>query len=294
MSKRLLILACAGALLRRRPAARSPKGRSTPAAGVRFVAVRGGHPRRRRARATGGGRHRRDPVHQYLALPGELPEGRHPHHPADRLARTSPAIGGSTSLVADGIWTRGAAAQVKDTPPGIIVPYGPATVRLAQGLTRDEHERHRHRRRRQRHAARGVDRAERRLLRERAPTAFRPSSVYDYGYSLKQAGPIGRPSVAVDADGNPWVAYTIELRGPGGPGRDLDGAHVDHRRRCSRSRSAPAARSRARRRSPSPQTVPWSPSSTPRRARSTWRSSSGGVVDGGHRGRRRHRARAST
>ena len=37
--------------------------------------------------------------------------------------------------------------------------------------------------------------------------------MYDYNFSLRKAGPIGRPGVAADADGNPWVAYTLSVQG---------------------------------------------------------------------------------
>ena len=37
--------------------------------------------------------------------------------------------------------------------------------------------------------------------------------VFDYGFGLRKAGPIGRASVTADADGNPWVAYTVNASG---------------------------------------------------------------------------------
>ena len=43
--------------------------------------------------------------------------------------------------------------------------------------------------------------------------AFTVEQVYDYGFSLRKAGPIGQASVTADADGNPWVAYTVNASG---------------------------------------------------------------------------------
>lgn len=33
--------------------------------------------------------------------------------------------------------------------------------------------------------------------------------VYNFGVTLNQAGPIGRPGIALDADGNPWIAFGV-------------------------------------------------------------------------------------
>jgi plastocyanin len=35
------------------------------------------------------------------------------------------------------------------------------------------------------------------------------SEVYNYGVTVNQAGPIGRPGIAVDANGNPWIAFGV-------------------------------------------------------------------------------------
>jgi hypothetical protein len=42
-----------------------------------------------------------------------------------------------------------------------------------------------------------------------ASTSFTAKRIYGFGVDLVQAGPIGRPTVAVDASGTPWVAYTL-------------------------------------------------------------------------------------
>ncbi len=44
-------------------------------------------------------------------------------------------------------------------------------------------------------------------------TSFAVEQLYDYGYALRKAGPIGRPDVTTDADDNPWVAYTLNSQG---------------------------------------------------------------------------------
>ena len=86
-----------------------------------------------------------EPFFSYLIVPAELEPG---EIPATRpigapfiQTETTPAEGdqpakpgkfgaaiGVGSVSADGIFTRGAAAQVRDTPTGITIPYGPATV----------------------------------------------------------------------------------------------------------------------------------------------------------------------
>ncbi|MGE5227890.1 MAG: cupredoxin domain-containing protein [Planctomycetaceae bacterium] len=35
------------------------------------------------------------------------------------------------------------------------------------------------------------------------------SEVYNYGVTVNQAGPIGRPGIALDAAGNPWIAFGV-------------------------------------------------------------------------------------
>ena len=151
-----------------------------------------------------------NPFISYFALTEELPSG---EIPVTRPIGSPyiPAIG-VASLSADGIWTRGAAAQVKDTPPGIVVPYGPATVPSLKDLTAANSN--------GTDIAIGADgsvhvvwTAPDGVWYASGPDPFSAERVYDYGFSLKQAGPIGRPSVTVDADGNPWVAYTTNSAG---------------------------------------------------------------------------------
>lgn len=114
---------------------------------------------------------------------------------------------GLGSVTSDGIFTRGAAAQVRDSPSGVTVPYGPATVTALVGATADN--------------TNGTDVAVAGGTKHVVWTgpdgvwyasgenSFEAEQVYDYGFSLRKAGPIGRPAVSIDGDGNPWIAYTV-------------------------------------------------------------------------------------
>jgi plastocyanin len=210
VSKRLLILACAGALLTAAACSTIPQPEVNTGSGVRFTSYvadsldDAGLGSQVAVDADG------NPFVSYLALTEKLPVGQ---IPITRPIGSPyiPAIG-VTSLASDGIWTRGAAAQVKDTPPGITVPYGPATVPSLKDLTATN--------------SNGTDiavgsdgslhvvwTASDGVWYAKGPDTFSAEQVYDYGFSLKQAGPIGSPSVAVDGDGNPWVAYTTNSSG---------------------------------------------------------------------------------
>ena len=134
---------------------------------------------------------------------------------------------GVASLSGDGVWTRGAAAQVPvaQAPAGITVPYGPDTVGSLVGATADN--------------TNGTDIAidatggkhvvwagPDGIWYAGGATSFAKQQVDRWSPPLDQAGPVGRPSVAVDAENHPWVAYAIdspdgqEIRvatRPGGP-----------------------------------------------------------------------------
>lgn len=118
---------------------------------------------------------------------------------------------GVASVSANGTWTRGAAAQVQESPLGITIPYGPATVDSLIGSTADN--------------TNGTDIAidanggKHVVWAGRdgiwyagagATGAFKESQVDEWTPSLAHAGPLGRPSVAVDRSGTPWVAYTVD------------------------------------------------------------------------------------
>ena len=47
--------------------------------------------------------------------------------------------------------------------------------------------------------------------------------VFDLGTTVEQAGPLGRPGIALDGDGAPWIAFTAETS----KGQDVHVAHLD-------------------------------------------------------------------
>jgi plastocyanin len=115
-----------------------------------------------------------------------------------------------SSQAGNGIWTRGAAAQMQDSPTGVVVPYGPATIKGLKEAAADN--------------TNGTDIAvgadgtlhvvwtaqDGVYYAKGSPSSsFTATQLFKYASSLSAAGPIGRPSVAVDADGTPWVAYIV-------------------------------------------------------------------------------------
>jgi plastocyanin len=160
------------------------------------------------------------PYLSYFTFPGVLAKGAIPvarpigapyitTDPASPPVKDGAAVG-LASLDANGIWTRGAAAQVRDTPSGVVVPFGPATVTSLVGATPEN--------------TNGTDVAidanggrhvvwtgPSGVYYANAPATggFTEETVFDYGYGLRLAGPIGRPSVAADDAGTPWVAYAV-------------------------------------------------------------------------------------
>ena len=193
---------------------------------------------------------------------------------ADKPGDFGAAVGvGSVS--SDGIFTRGAAAQVRDTPTGITVPYGPATVDQLVGATSEN--------------TNGTDIA----IDEQGgkhvvwtgpdgvwyasgADSFTAEQVFDYGSPSDKAGPIGRPAVTADADGNAWVAYTVRRHRPAGRGGDADrrrmGLPRRSRRRSPCATDAPAQATEIGSPAPGPPSRTW----TPRRRRD------GGRLDGTH------------
>jgi plastocyanin len=160
------------------------------------------------------------PVSSYWIFPavlaeGEIPVGRPigaPYITTDDPEPKDGAAIGLASVSADGVWTRGAAAQVRETPTGVYIPYGPAFEKTLIGATAEN--------------TNGTDVAiddaggthvvwtgQNGVYYAGGTDAFSVEQVYDYDFTVRQAGPIGRASVAVDADGNPWVAYTVNANG---------------------------------------------------------------------------------
>ena len=162
------------------------------------------------------------PYISYLIFPGELKADEIPiPRPigAPFIATTATpsepskegAAVGVASVSANGTWTRGAAAQVQDSPLGITIAYGPATVESLIGSTAEN--------------TNGTDIAIDANGGKNVVWAgrdgiwyagdggtgpFKASLVEEWTPALAHAGPLGRPSVAVDDAGAPWVAYTVD------------------------------------------------------------------------------------
>ncbi len=159
------------------------------------------------------------PFVSYLIFPGTVAKGtiaipRPIGAPFISTGGDSPKDGaavGVASLSDKGVWTRGAAAQVPvaQAPAGITVPYGPVTVDSLVGATSDN--------------TNGTDIAvdatggkhvvwagNDGIWYAGGATAFTKQQVEAWAPPLDHAGPIGRPSVAVDTQNHPWVAYAID------------------------------------------------------------------------------------
>jgi hypothetical protein len=159
------------------------------------------------------------PYVSYFIFPGVLEEGAIPiprpiGAPFITTGGDDPKDGaavGIASVSAEGVWTRGAAAQVIDTPSGITVPYAPDTVDGLIGATADN--------------TNGTDIAVDANGGKHVVWAGRDGIWYAAGMTsflgsataieewtppLAHAGPLGRPSVTVDDSAQPWVAYAID------------------------------------------------------------------------------------
>jgi hypothetical protein len=221
VAKRLLILSCAAALLTA-ACSEPPQAEIDFGAGVEFVPFVVDN----LDDAGLGNAIALDedgiPYISYLIFPGELeadeiPIPRPIGAPFISTTATPPepskegAAVGVASVSANGTWTRGAAAQVQDSPLGITIPYGPATVESLIGSTAEN--------------TNGTDIAIDANGGKHVVWAgrdgiwyagdggtgpFKESQVAAWTPALAHAGPLGRPSVAVDDAGTPWVAYTVD------------------------------------------------------------------------------------
>ena len=127
---------------------------------------------------------------------GEIPVGRPigaPYITTDDPEPKDGAAIGVASLSAEGVWTRGAAAQVRETPTGVSIPYGPAFDKSLVGATAEN--------------TNGTDIAiddaggkhvvwtsQNGVSYAGGTDAFSVEKVFDYGFGLRKAGPIGRAS----------------------------------------------------------------------------------------------------
>ena len=146
--------------------------------------------------------------------PGDIPIPRPIGTPFITTGGDDPKDGaavGIASVSADGIWTRGAAAQVIDSPAGISVPYDPDTVDGLIGATPGN--------------TNGTDIAVDAnggkhvvwagpdgIWYAVGTTSFKGNAtvIDEWAPPLSHSGPLGRPSVTVDDAGQPWVAYAID------------------------------------------------------------------------------------
>ena len=146
---------------------------------------------------------------------GEIPVGRPigaPYITTDDEEPKDGAAVGVASLSADGVWTRGAVAQVRATPGGVVIPFGPAEEPSLVGATAQNTN----------GTAIAIDEGGGKHVVWTADDGIYYASgadtstvelVYDYDFSLRRAGPIGRAAVTADANGDPWVAYAVSTRG---------------------------------------------------------------------------------
>ena len=165
---------------------------------------------------------------------------------------------GVASVSADGIWTRAPRRRPIDSPAGINVPYGPDTVDGLVGATAEntngtdiaidaDGRQARGLGRPRRHLVRQGDRRRSRAARRRSRTGRRRSHT---------PARSGGPSVTVDDDGKPWVAYAIDSPAARrSRSRPTDGTKWTARRRPPTIEGASAAATPARRRSRSTPTA---------------------------------------
>ena len=114
------------------------------------------------------------------------------------------------TTVVDGIFVRGAVAQVQDPPaPAYVVPFGPQAVEGLEALDPDN--------------ANGTAIAispegERHVVWSGNDGVWYGSGSAEGGFSVEpieeldaiaQAGPLGPPSIALDDAGQPWVSYQV-------------------------------------------------------------------------------------
>jgi hypothetical protein len=115
------------------------------------------------------------------------------------------------TTVTDGIFVRGAVAQAQDPPSAAyVVPFGPEALPGLEELTAEN--------------ANGTDLAiaddgQRHVAWSGGDGVWYSGATPDSGFAaeqvdaadgaISQAGPIGPPSITVDDEGNPWIAYQI-------------------------------------------------------------------------------------
>ncbi len=145
------------------------------------------------------------PFISYFGFRAKLAEGEIP------VARPVGAPFVPAVLVAsqqDGVWNRGAAAMFRDPPDRVAVPFGPDTVEslsdasaantngtdVAIGADGTMHV-----------VWAGPDG----IWYASGTDSFTAEKVISHLPAISEAGPLGWPAIAVDGDGNPWLAATV-------------------------------------------------------------------------------------
>jgi len=117
-----------------------------------------------------------------------------------------------SSVDANGVWTHGAIEQSKPQaglPQGITVPFGPVTTENLQ-LTADDSN--------GTAVVLGSDGTVHAAWTMRDGVYYGTTKaggtstvgqVFNYGTAVSLAGPISAPGIALDAGGNPWVAFSV-------------------------------------------------------------------------------------
>jgi plastocyanin len=116
-----------------------------------------------------------------------------------------------SSVDANGVWTHGAIEQNKPQvlPLGVTVPFGPVTTENLQ-LTADDSN--------GTAVALGSDGIVHAAWTMRDGVYYGTTKaggtstveqVFNYGTAVSLAGPISAPGIALDAGGNPWVAFSV-------------------------------------------------------------------------------------
>lgn len=143
--------------------------------------------------------------------PDEIPVGRPIGTPfvTDEKDRPGASVSVAT-LTPDGFWIRGAVAQVRETPAGVTIPFNPQLEKALVGATPEN--------------TNGTDIVvgsdgetvsttwagpDGVWFASATPTSTAVEPVTELDQPLSVAGPLGRPSVTLDDQDNPWVAYTL-------------------------------------------------------------------------------------
>jgi len=154
-----------------------------------------------------------EPYISYFGFPGELAEGEIAV-PRPFGGPAVPFVGLATAS-SEGLWQRGAVQMQKpiQSQSGVNIPFGPviedkldltpqntngtSVVVASDGTV---------------HVAWTVGGAVYRASTKLGGTST-VEKVFDSGQTVSQAGPVGRPGIALDDNGDPWVAFTAETSG---------------------------------------------------------------------------------